>query len=127
ALLLNEHIVLKSLSRKFGGCRLRGLPPITDLSASMPRLISRAALILIATATVSAAGGQTGPAPASPVRVAARPSGGAAVVRMGTSTVIQGNALSSTNGQLSHVIVRLRDARYGRIVETQLTDDSGMF
>ena len=42
-------------------------------------------------------------------------------------TTIQGNALSSTNGQLNGVTVRLRDARFGRIVDTQLTDSSGLF
>jgi hypothetical protein len=42
-------------------------------------------------------------------------------------TVIQGNALDSTNGPLSNVLVRLRDARFGRIVDTQLTDKSGLF
>ena len=30
-------------------------------------------------------------------------------------TMIQGNALSSTNGHLNNAVVRLRDARYGRI------------
>jgi uncharacterized protein (DUF2141 family) len=42
-------------------------------------------------------------------------------------TVIQGNALDSTNGQLTNTIVRLRDARFGRIVDTQVTDKSGLF
>jgi hypothetical protein len=42
-------------------------------------------------------------------------------------TTIQGNALSSTNGQMNGAIVRLRDARFGRIVDTQLTDKSGLF
>jgi hypothetical protein len=42
-------------------------------------------------------------------------------------TTIQGNALDSTNGQMNGVIVRLRDARFGRIVDTQVTDKSGMF
>lgn len=42
-------------------------------------------------------------------------------------TTIQGNALTATNGQLNGVIVRLRDARFGRIVDTQLTDQSGLF
>jgi hypothetical protein len=42
-------------------------------------------------------------------------------------TTIQGNALSSTNGQMNNVVVRLRDARFGRIVDSQLTDKSGMF
>lgn len=43
------------------------------------------------------------------------------------STTIQGNALTSTNGQLANTLVRLRDARYGRIMESQLTDKSGLF
>ena len=40
---------------------------------------------------------------------------------------IHGNALSASNGQMNDAIVRLRDARFGRIVDTQLTDKSGMF
>jgi hypothetical protein len=42
-------------------------------------------------------------------------------------TMIQGNALNSTNGQMSNVVVRLRDARFGRIVDTQVTDKAGLF
>lgn len=42
-------------------------------------------------------------------------------------TMIQGNALNSTNGSLPDSMVRLRDARYGRIVDTQITDKSGLF
>jgi hypothetical protein len=42
-------------------------------------------------------------------------------------TTIQGNALNSTNGQLNGVVVRLRDAHFGRIVDTQMTDKSGLF
>ena len=42
-------------------------------------------------------------------------------------TTIQGNALSSTNGVLPDTMVRLRDARAGRIVDTQTTDKSGLF
>jgi PDZ domain-containing secreted protein len=42
-------------------------------------------------------------------------------------TTIQGNALNSTNGRLNGVPVRLRDARFGRIVDAQLTDQSGLF
>jgi len=41
--------------------------------------------------------------------------------------VIQGNALSVTNGPLPDAIVRLRDARTGRIVDAQLTDKAGLF
>jgi hypothetical protein len=42
-------------------------------------------------------------------------------------TTIQGNALDSSNAQMSGVVVRLRDARFGRIVDTQLTDRAGVF
>ena len=42
-------------------------------------------------------------------------------------TTIQGNALNASNGQMNGVVVRLRDARFGRIVDTQLTDKSGLF
>jgi len=41
--------------------------------------------------------------------------------------VIQGNALDSTNGAMTDTMVRLRDARFGRIVDTQLTDRAGLF
>jgi hypothetical protein len=42
-------------------------------------------------------------------------------------SVIQGNALSSSNGPLVNRIVRLRDARLGRILDSQVTDGSGLF
>src|SRR5262245_58344554 len=41
--------------------------------------------------------------------------------------MIQGNALNSTNGQLANATVRLRDARYGRIIGSQVTDQVGLF
>ena len=40
---------------------------------------------------------------------------------------IQGNALDTTNGLLRNATVRLRDARSGRIVQTQVTDRAGLF
>ena len=40
---------------------------------------------------------------------------------------IQGNALTATDAPLPNAPVRLRDARFGRIVSRQLTDESGMF
>ena len=42
-------------------------------------------------------------------------------------TTIQGNALTSTNGVLADAVVRLRDARYGHILDTQVTDKTGLF
>ena len=42
-------------------------------------------------------------------------------------TIIQGNALTSTNGALANSNVRLRDARFGRVIDATVTDRSGMF
>ena len=47
--------------------------------------------------------------------------------RSGFLTIIQGNALNSSNGPMPDTLVRLRDARFGRVVDTQVTDKSGMF
>jgi uncharacterized protein (DUF2141 family) len=40
---------------------------------------------------------------------------------------IQGNALTSTNGQAADKVVRLRDAQSGRVVASQATDNTGAF
>ena len=40
---------------------------------------------------------------------------------------IQGNALNSENAALPDSMVQLRDARYGRIMGTQITDKAGLF
>ena len=42
-------------------------------------------------------------------------------------STIRGTALTSTNGQLANTPVRRRDARYGRVLTTQTTDESGGF
>ena len=42
-------------------------------------------------------------------------------------SIIQGNALTSTNAALTDATMRLRDARFGQIVETQRTDRAGLF
>ena len=47
--------------------------------------------------------------------------------RSGVLSSIQGNAVSSSNGPLADTLVRLRDARFGRIVDTVMTDKQGMF
>jgi hypothetical protein len=51
----------------------------------------------------------------------------AARLKADAFSTIQGNALTSTNGPLNDIIVRLRDARFGRIVGSQTTDKSGLF
>ena len=40
---------------------------------------------------------------------------------------IQGNAVNSSNGALMNTVVRLRDARYGHIVESVMSDKQGAF
>ena len=45
----------------------------------------------------------------------------------GVLATVQGNALSATNGPMPNTLMRLRDARFGRIVDTQVTDKSGTF
>lgn len=47
--------------------------------------------------------------------------------RPGVFSTIQGNALDSADGALANANVRLRDARIGQIVETQMADMSGIF
>jgi hypothetical protein len=89
----------------------------------MSRILSIATVSLIAATTVSLGAQQQ---VASVMRTTVTR---AAVLktRENALTVIQGNALSSTNSHLTSAVVRLRDARFGRIVDTQLTDKSGLF
>ena len=42
-------------------------------------------------------------------------------------TMIQGNALNSANAPMHDATVRLRDARFGGVVDTQFTDKAGLF
>jgi hypothetical protein len=47
--------------------------------------------------------------------------------RPGVLATIRGNALDSASGPLADTLVRLRDARLGRIVGSQATDKAGLF
>jgi hypothetical protein len=47
--------------------------------------------------------------------------------RASAFTTVLGNALNSTNGALASTPIRLRDARYGRVVDSQVTDNAGLF
>ena len=42
-------------------------------------------------------------------------------------STIEGKALTAVNQPMPDALMRLRDARYGRIVDTQVTDSSGHF
>src|SRR5712692_3800844 len=77
------------------------------------------------------AGNGVSAAPKTAARAATNPNPAGARLLPGTRgnifTTIQGNALNSTNGALPNSPVRLRDARFGRVIDSQLTDRSGMF
>jgi hypothetical protein len=91
----------------------------------MSRLLFTATVSLIAVSALPLAGQQAASA-VSTVRSTVSKAA-LARARERALTTIQGNALSSSNGQMNNVAVRLRDARFGRIVDTQVTDKSGMF
>jgi PDZ domain-containing secreted protein len=94
----------------------------------MSRQLSALAVLMLIASMSAAAQQQATMARA--VVPPASPRGGLATIakgKPGALTTIQGNALNSTNGHLSNVAVRLRDARFGRIVSSELTDKTGMF
>jgi hypothetical protein len=100
----------------------------------MSRLVLRSAAILLATVTVSAGQQSASSTSRTPAATSARsmlrPTTVARVLAGAGAhsfTMIQGNALDSANGQMANAVVRLRDARFGRIVDTELTDGSGLF
>ena len=47
--------------------------------------------------------------------------------KAGVFSTIQGTALNWTNGAMPNTVVRLRDARLGRVVDTVTTDREGAF
>ena len=92
----------------------------------MSRILAAASGLLIAAGSWSVSAQQTGAA--APQTVVKPPSPKLLPgTRSNVLATIQGNALSASDGQLAHTPVRLRDARFGRVVDTQLTDKSGMF
>ena len=97
----------------------------------MFRTLAGTSLISLVVATLPVAA--QGPAGTPGLTVARATTARVSVPRMLPGTradvfaTIQGNALTSTNGALLNAFVRLRDARMGRIIETQVTDNSGLF
>jgi hypothetical protein len=84
------------------------------------------ALVLVAAMSVQAAAQSPAAVPASAPAATARPPAlpGTSAAAFGS---IQVSAMSAGNTPLPHWSVRLRDARYGRLVATNITDDAGMF
>jgi uncharacterized protein (DUF2141 family) len=88
----------------------------------MSRFLPAALVVVFAAGSLPlAAQQQLANATGTAARVAVPRSKG---VGLGT---IQGNALDSTNRKMADARMRLRDARFGQIVATQLTDKSGIF
>jgi hypothetical protein len=87
----------------------------------MSRLLSAALAVIAASTLPLAAQQQAGDA------INAVPKVLAVKAKQSALTMIQGNALDSTNAHLTNTTVRLRDARFGRIVDTQVTDKAGLF
>jgi hypothetical protein len=78
------------------------------------------ALVLVLATGVQA--GAQGPAPARTNAPAAMPGTAAAV-----SAMIHVSAVTATNTALPGRLVRLRDARFGRLVASHTTDEAGTF
>jgi hypothetical protein len=106
----------------------------------MHRILTVAVGALLASMMVPVRVAAQQPSAARTVRANPRPPGASASVPTPTTAprilpgtrpnvlaTVQGNALSSTNGGLPDALVRLRDARIGRIVDTQISDKSGLF
>jgi len=94
----------------------------------MSRLLYRAVAVLLATTPLMAGGQPIAPSrTTTSVRSAVRSTTPRQTAHVSSLTTIQGNALDATNGNLPNVVVRLRDARFGRIVDTEFTDKSGLF
>lgn len=106
------------------------LKSLNKLVATAPvsRLSRGVVVAAIACASATAHGGEqaaTGgaavrPAPPTAPRLLVGP-------RSNLFSTIRGNALSEKNTALPGAPVRLRDARSGRIVDTQITDNAGLF
>jgi hypothetical protein len=89
---------------------------------TVSRFLPVALAVIVATSSVPLAGQQQlANATGTVARVAVPRTKG---VGLGT---IQGNALDSTNRRIIDARIRLRDARFGQIVDTQRTDKSGIF
>jgi hypothetical protein len=100
-----------------------------DNEPFMPRRLhwSMLAVVLASAPVVFAQQPVVTTPPVSSVKTVGRLAVRAGARSQAFTTTIQGNALTSTNGQLADAMVRLRDARYGRVVDSVITDKSGLF
>jgi len=91
----------------------------------MSRLFATATVLFVAAGSWPFAAQPPATAGTGPVakNVAPRVAG----ARSDVLTIIQGSALNAANDPMPGTLMRLRDARVGRVIETRLTDESGMF
>ena len=97
----------------------------------MYRILSSTVGVILAVTTLGVAAQSPTPATAGQTTNVAPPGAVApralASARAASLTTIQGNTLTATDGVLPDAAVRLRDARSGRIRDTQVTDRAGLF
>lgn len=95
--------------------------------------MKRVAVLLVAVFAVAGSLTVAAQQPSAPVSRGPLTTAGNLTPRAKTSpraiplSLIQGNALTSSNRYVANSLVRLRDARIGRIVATQRTDNVGLF
>ena len=77
--------------------------------------------------TVAAAAEAQATATATPLLPPARPITLLPGTRVDVFATIKGSAIDAGNTALPSSLVRLRDARFGRVVDIQVTDKSGVF
>jgi len=82
---------------------------------------------VVAAASLRSNAQQPPPGSTASARPTARTVRGLPGTRADAFATIQGSALNSSDGALSDGVVRLRDARYGRVVDTTRIDKSGTF
>ncbi len=92
----------------------------------MSRILGVASALLVVGGSWSVSAQQpiTVASPSAAKTLNARPLPGP---RSSILSVIQGTALNRNDAPMPDTLVRLRDARFGRVVQTQMTDKAGMF
>jgi hypothetical protein len=91
----------------------------------MSRLFAAATALFVASGSWSVTAQPPATAGTRPVAKSVAPR--VAGARSDALTSIQGSALDAGNDPMPGTLMRLRDARVGRVIETRLTDESGVF
>jgi Carboxypeptidase regulatory-like domain len=106
-------------------CLTRVDKPADKTEDHMSRLFVTATVLFVAAGSWSVTAQPPATAGARPVASSVVPR--VAGARSDVLTFIQGKVLDSANEPMPGALVRLRDARVGRVIETRLTDESGVF